>query len=123
MGVPSEAVAPSSAWRALRGEFRQSEIENLGLASLSDKDIRRFDVTMHNSAGVGGIECVGNLYTQFEQLRGLERATLDHMLQGRAIQILHGDEGLPTLLADVIDGANIGVVESRCGLGLALETS
>src|ERR1019366_4900164 len=35
------------------------------------------------------------------------------MLQGHAVQKLHGNERLLTMLADFIDGADIGMIESR----------
>ena len=44
------------------------------------------------------------------------------MLQRHAVQILHGDERLPVLLADVIDRADVGVVQGGRRLRLALET-
>ena len=43
------------------------------------------------------------------------------MLQGYALEKLHGDEGLAILLADVVDRADIGVVQGGCGLGFALK--
>jgi hypothetical protein len=39
-----------------------------------------------------------------------------------AIQKFHGDECFGVLLADVVDGANVGMVQSGCCLGFALET-
>ena len=44
------------------------------------------------------------------------------MLQGHAIQELHGDEGLAFVLANVMDGADVGMVQRRRGLCFALET-
>jgi hypothetical protein len=43
------------------------------------------------------------------------------MLQGPAIQILHGDKGLPFVFVNVVDGADVGVIERGCCPGLALE--
>ncbi len=43
------------------------------------------------------------------------------MLQSHPVQKLHGDEGLAVLLANVVDGADVGVIQSGCGLGFALE--
>ena len=43
------------------------------------------------------------------------------MVQRLAVQILHGDEGLAFVLAYFVDGADIGMVESRSGLGFALK--
>jgi hypothetical protein len=37
------------------------------VAAISDKDIRRLNVAMNDSFGVGGIERVGNLDSQREQ--------------------------------------------------------
>src|ERR1700674_262249 len=44
------------------------------------------------------------------------------MLQGLAVEKLHGDERLPILLANVVNRADVGMVESRCGLGFTLKT-
>src|SRR5713101_2303494 len=43
------------------------------------------------------------------------------MLQGHAVQKLHGNERLLTVLADFVDGANIGMIQSRGRTGLAAE--
>src|ERR1700681_4697275 len=44
------------------------------------------------------------------------------MFQRRPVEVLHDDEGSAVLLADVINGADIGMVESRCGLSLAAKS-
>src|SRR5580704_1203396 len=43
------------------------------------------------------------------------------MLERQAVQKLHGDERLPVLLADLINGADVGMVQRRCSLRLALK--
>ncbi len=43
-----------------RRELRQSEIENLGVATFGNKDIGWLDVTMHDPLRVCGIEGVRN---------------------------------------------------------------
>ena len=45
------------------------------------------------------------------------------MLQGVAIQKLHGDESLAVLLANVVNRADVGMVERGCSLGFALEAA
>ena len=45
----------------------------------------------------------------------------DAMLESRAIQKFHGDESLAILLANVVDGADVGMIESRRRLGFALK--
>src|SRR5580704_838948 len=44
------------------------------------------------------------------------------MLQGHAIQVLHGDEGLVAMPADFVDGANVRVIERGRGPGFAAKT-
>jgi len=56
-----------------RGQLSQPEIEDLGLAALRDEDIVGLDVAMDDALGVGGIESIGDLDRQFQQLVGLER--------------------------------------------------
>ena len=45
----------------------------------------------------------------------------DQVLQRRAFQKLHRDERLAVLLADVVNGADVGMVQGRGGLRLTLE--
>ena len=43
------------------------------------------------------------------------------MLQRRAIEKLHGDEGMPVLFTDVMDCADVRMIQSRSGLSLPLK--
>ena len=56
-----------------------------------------------------------------EQGLDFQRAAGDAVLQRQAVQKLHGDEGLAVLLADVVNGADVGMVQGGGGLGFALE--
>ena len=51
----------------------------------------------------------------------LQRAVSEQVLESPAIQELHGDERQPILVTDVVNGANVGVVQSGGGLRLTLE--
>ena len=44
------------------------------------------------------------------------------MLQCHPVQKLHRDERLAVLLADVVDGADVGMIQRGRSLGLALKT-
>ena len=52
----------------------------------------------------------------------LSRLLLYAMLERLAVQELHGDEVPAFVLVDVVDGADVGMVEGRCRLRLALES-
>ena len=43
------------------------------------------------------------------------------MLEGKAIEELHGDERLAALVVNFVNGADVRMVQCGCGLGLALE--
>src|SRR5579864_2955418 len=45
------------------------------------------------------------------------------MLEGYAIEILHHDEGLAILLVDLVNGADVGMVEGGGGLGFTAEAA
>jgi hypothetical protein len=47
-------------------DLRQSEVENLGMARLSNKDVRRLDVAVDDSFGMSGVWCIGNLDSEQE---------------------------------------------------------
>jgi hypothetical protein len=76
---------------------------------------------MNDSFGVCGFERVGDLNAEREQSVQFHRTPGDTVLQGRAIQKLHGDERLPVLFTDVLDRAYAGMIKGRRGLRLALE--
>jgi hypothetical protein len=44
------------------------------------------------------------------------------VLQRHALQKFHGDERSPVLLSDVIDGADVGMIQCGSGLSFTLET-
>jgi hypothetical protein len=45
------------------------------------------------------------------------------MLQGHAIQKFHGDESVPAFFPDVVDGADVGMIERGSSLSLSPETA
>ena len=77
---------------------------------------------MNDPLGVGGVECIRDLYRQREQDIRLNGFPSDPVLQRHAFQKLHGDEGLIAVLADFVDGADVRVIERRSSAGLAAET-
>jgi hypothetical protein len=97
------------------------------VAAFGDEDVCRLDVAVDNAFGVGRIEGVGNLDRQQQRGVGVKWTACDCVLEGEAVQKLHGDEGLRLVFLDqvlinLVNGANVGMVQGRGGLGLALET-
>src|SRR5580698_6388882 len=77
---------------------------------------------MHNSFGVGSVQRISNLDPQREQRFNFQRTPSNAAFQSDAIQKFHGNEGFPILLANVMNRANIRMVQRGCRLGFTLKT-
>ena len=78
---------------------------------------------MGDPHGVRGIQRVGDFDAERQQRLAVETAMRRNaLLQRGALQILHGDEGAALLFADVMNRANVGMIQRRRGPGLALKT-
>src|ERR1022692_4893884 len=99
----------------LERDLGQPEVENLGVPALGDKNIGRLDVAMNDPLGVRGVERVGNLNGEREDQLSFHRSAGNPMLQRLPVQKLHGDVRLLATLADVVNGADVGMAESGGG--------
>ncbi len=91
------------------------------MSALGDKDVGGLDVAVDDALRMGGVEAVGDFDGEGEQSFVFERASGDEVLEGDAVEVLHGDEGLVAMPADFVDGADVGVIEGGGGAGLAAE--
>src|SRR5450432_875376 len=78
---------------------------------------------MHDACGVCGIQCVCDLNSKRQCFPDLQRLASDPVPQRLPLQQLHGDEGPPIGLVNLVDRANVRVVQRRRSLGLPLETA
>src|ERR1035441_6134193 len=101
---------------SLVNDLRQPEVQNLGVSALGDKDVCGLDVPVDDAFGVSRVQCVRNLDGQRENQLGFQRSASNAVPQRLAVEKLHGDERLSVLLANVVNRANIGVIQ--CGRGL-----
>ena len=92
------------------------------MSAFSYENIRGLDVAMNDSFRVRRVQRVCDLNSEQKQRLQFKRAVADQVLQSLAIQELHGDERLAALLADVVNRADVGMVESRRGLRFTLKT-
>src|SRR4029077_20525359 len=97
------------------------KIENLGVSAFGDKNVRRLDVAMNDALDVGGIERFCNLNCQRENRLDLHGTPGNTVLQRHPVQKLHSDKRLTVLLTNVVNRADVGMVEGRCSLGFAVE--
>jgi hypothetical protein len=110
-----------SALAAERRDLRQSEVEHLRGSSLGDENVGGLDVAMRNALRVRGFECFGDLDSESEQVVGTRRPLGDALLERHAVEVLHDNAGAAVLLADVVDGADVRVVQGGRGTRLPFE--
>ncbi len=103
-------------------DLGQPKIEDLRVAAVGDKNVCRLDVAVHDALAVRGLERVRHFNAQTQQRFQLQRLTLDQVLEGLATEALHDDEQAPFVLPNLVNGANVGVVQRRSGARLSPET-
>ena len=118
VGIAERFMAPR------RGdEFGQTEIQNLGVTTVSDKNVAGFDVSMNNALAVSRAECVRNLDPSFQDFFKRERFARNVLFQGLPLEVFHSNEGLSVVIADFIDGANIGMIQCGSSLSFAFKAA
>jgi len=73
---------------------------------------------MNNTLRVGGIQRIGNLYPQLEELTCLQRLRGDVVLERLPFEQLHDNKELPAVLDGLVDTVNRADVRViQCGGG------
>ena len=101
---------PLSARLALR-DLRQPEIQNLQLPAICEKHIRRLDVAMHNTLGMGRLQSIRHLNRQRQYRLHVHRLSVHSRRQRLPHQQLHHDEMLQLVPLDGMDGADIRMIQ------------
>ncbi len=112
-------------------DLRQPRLAGAGDPEIQDlQDVRvaaenqvgRLDVAVDDAVLVGEGEAAADLDDQLDALARVERsAPPDQLGQRLARDVLHGDERLAVVLADVVDGDDVRVLQPRRQPRLALE--
>ena len=92
------------------------------MSAFGDEDVGRLDIAMHDPFRVSGVEGVRDFDGKREHNFQIQRTTGNAVLERHAVQEFHGDECLSILLADVVNGADVWMIEGGRRLSLALET-
>ena len=77
---------------------------------------------MDDAFSVRGVQGVGNLDGNIEDCLDFHRSASNAMLQRHAIQILHNDVRFAVFFIDIVDGADVWMVQGRSRLRLPLKT-
>ena len=103
-------------------QLRQAEIQNFRLSAFHEKNIRGLDVAMHDSLRVRRVEAVGDLNADLQELRNFDGLSVDAVFERLALEQLHGDERTAFEFADIVNGADVGMIERGRGARFAAET-
>lgn len=101
-------------------QFRQSEIEQLR-AHLRQHDIAALEITMRHAVAVGRIERARDFNRDLQRLLQRQRAFLQFLRERLAFQKLHHQEVGSVLLTDVVENANVGMLQAGYRAGFAFK--
>jgi hypothetical protein len=93
------------------------------VAALGHENVRGFDVAMDYAFCVCCVECVCNLKGERQDQFGVHWPTANAMLQGHSVQKLHGDERVAVLVVNLLDRADIRMIQCRSSFGFALKAA
>src|ERR1039458_4854974 len=77
---------------------------------------------MHNAGHVCCVQRIGDLDAKFKDVTQFHGTLFNLVLESLSLQEFHGDKDLPLVFANLINRANIGMVERRCGAGFPLKS-
>jgi len=81
------------------------------MSALGDKDVRRLKVSVDDAFGVGSVERVGDLDSERQQHLDFQRTSGDAVFQRHAVEKLYDDERMSIVLADLVDDADVAVIQ------------
>ncbi len=103
------------------GQLSETEVEDLHEALLGHHDVGRLQVSVDDARRVRLRDCVGDLDCAPQRLGKLEPLAADQLIQRTPGHVFHRDERPAVGVADIVDDANVGMVERGGCFGLAAE--
>jgi len=71
----------------------------------------RLDIAVYHALGVCGRQCAGDFLRNAQQFLNLERFPRNAVPECEPFKIFHGDEDVIAMLANLVDGANVGMTQ------------
>jgi hypothetical protein len=111
----SEQLAGPGQLRRVARLDREAEVREEGVlapATRRRQDVLRLDVPVHEAVRVRGVESGGDLGDEVRRARRFQRGLArDDLLQRRPVDVLHGDVQQAVVLADVIHGQHVRMLD------------
>ncbi len=109
-----------AAENAFHRRAGQAEVQQLG-AGARQHDVGRLEIAMDHAVAMRPVERIGDLGAVADDLVRRQRPARQAAGQRLAFEVLHDEEGDAVLLADVVEHADVRVVQGRDRAGLAVE--
>ena len=77
---------------------------------------------MHDSLCMSRVEGIGYLHSQVQDFLDIERLAVNQMLERLSLQQLHGDEVLAVRFINLVNRADVRMIERGGSEGFALES-
>ena len=111
-----------AAGRGVGDDARETEVEDLEHAVRGQHQVRRLDVAVDDPHLVRVAEPRAQLEDQFQPAdQAQRRPAADDLAERLTVDVLHRDERLALVLADVVDGDDVGMGQARRRTGFAGE--
>ena len=104
-------------------EARDAEVENLQNPVVADDDVAGLDVAVHDARAMRVMEAGAEVLHDLKLPRQRRRlVALEERAERFALDVLHRDVRLAFVLADIVDGDDVDVLEPAGRSGLARES-
>jgi hypothetical protein len=104
-----------------RRNLSQAKVENLGMATLGHEEVGGLDVAMDDSRGMCRLKSVGNLDGDGQKNVRFHGTPRHSVFQCQPVQKLHGDERLARVLSNLVNGADVGMIQRGGRAGFPAE--
>ena len=91
------------------------------MIAVGDEQVGRLDVAVDDAAAMRGVERIGNLHGEVENQADRDRSGFDQLPDRASFEPLHRNERLTLLLAELVNRADVRVLERRGQARFAFE--
>src|SRR5262245_43704088 len=92
------------------------------MPAFGNKKIGGLDIAVNNASGVCCIQGISDFNAQRHHGFELHWASGDAVLERDTIEKFHCDKGMPLMLANFVNCADVGMIECRCCSGFTAKT-
>src|SRR3954451_13467087 len=103
-------------------KFGQTKVQNFRVPAGGDEDVCGFYVPMDDARSMGRLHRIGNLNRERYQCIYGQWTVLNLMFERCAFEVLHCDEGQVGIRSNLVNGADIWMVERGSGSRFATKT-